>query len=92
MRRAFVADDGAACGLGFAFALALHQHVNPAGQGGDLAFLAGDDIRQIVDGADQVGDLFFELFHAGSPLVPMWAILRLLAMGREVLAPIWPIS
>jgi hypothetical protein len=39
-----------------------------------------------------VGDLFFELFHAGSPLVPMWAIMPPHAMGREVLAPIWPIS
>ncbi len=92
MGRAFVANHRAAGGLGFAFAFALHQHVDAACQRGDFPLLTGDDIRQVVDGADQVGDLFFELFHAGSPLVPMWAIMPPHAMGREVLAPIWPIS
>lgn len=40
--------------------LPLHQHPHPVGQKREFAFLAGNDIGQILDGAGQMGDLFFK--------------------------------
>ena len=63
MRWAFVAEDHAAGAFGFAGGFAFHEHVHPAGQHGDFRILAGDDLGEVIDGAGQVGDLGFELFH-----------------------------
>jgi hypothetical protein len=59
MRRAFVAHNDTTAARGLAFPFALHQHMHAAVQGRDLGFLTGDNIAQVFDGADQMGDLFF---------------------------------
>lgn len=63
MRRTFVPDHDTARGLRVAFPLALHQHDNPARERGNLRLLTGHHIRQLLDRAGQMRNLFFEFFH-----------------------------
>ena len=63
MRRAFIAEDDAAGVFGFALGFALHEHLHAARQERDFLVLSGDHLGEVIDGADQVGDLGFELFH-----------------------------
>lgn len=63
MRRAFVAHDHTAAAIGLAAGFAFQQHLHTAGQQGDFAVLTGDNVAEFLDGACQVGDLFFEFFH-----------------------------
>jgi len=63
MGRSFVAGDYATatfcCARGFAF----HEHLNPACERVERAFLTGDNIRHVFDGAGQMRDLFFKFLH-----------------------------
>eukprot|EP00903_Cladosiphon_okamuranus_P019024 g17501.t1 len=63
MRRAFVAHDHRVALGCLALGLAFQKHLNPAGQLGDLTLLPGDDGRQILDGAVQMGQAFFDFDH-----------------------------
>ncbi len=47
--------------LGFAIRLALHEHADPARQTRDLAFLPGDDGRQILGQPGQMRDRLFQM-------------------------------
>ena len=47
-------------GFGLSLSLPLHEHLDPVAQHGDLPFLTGDDIRQILDSAEEMGDALFE--------------------------------
>ena len=70
MRRALVGQRDGAARVGLALGLAFEQHPDAAGQMRDLAPLRRDHIRQILDGARQMGDAFFQIAaHACSPLV-----------------------
>ena len=55
MRRALIGQDHAIARGAFAFRLAVHQHLDPPGQAVDLGLLCGNDIRQVIDRADQMG-------------------------------------
>lgn len=66
MRRALIGQDNAISRGAFAFRFAMHQHLDPAGQAVDLGLLGGDDIRQVIDRADQMGQLFFKVLHHAS--------------------------
>ena len=63
MRGSLIAQRDRAAQIGLALGLAAHQHLDPAGQRRDFAILPRDGIGQVIDGAGEVGDLFFELFH-----------------------------
>ena len=63
MRRAFIAQCDAATLILFALGLALKQQLHTARQQCDFAFLTGDNLGQVIDGAGQMGDLFFKGFH-----------------------------
>ena len=65
MGRTFIAKHNGTGGLGLALTLPLHQHLHAARQQGDLAFLAGDHVAEIIHSAGEVGELFFNLLHAG---------------------------
>lgn len=72
--RARIADLATAClspmrrtgnrrvaeGFGLSLSLPRHQHLDPVAQNGDLPFLTGDDIRKIIDRAEEMGDALFE--------------------------------
>ena len=53
----------AVTGGGVALGLAPHQHLDPAGESGDLGLLAGDHIGQIIDRPHQMGEFFFQMLH-----------------------------
>jgi hypothetical protein len=72
--RTRIADLAAAClspmrgagngriakGFGLALSFPRHEHLDPVAQHGDLPFLTGDDIRQILDSTEEMGDALFE--------------------------------
>ena len=60
MRRTLVAQDHASGALSLARRFALAQHLDMAGEARDLTILPGDDLGEIVELADEMGDLFFE--------------------------------
>ena len=69
MRRSLVGDGDFAAGRDLAFGLAFDQRQHPAREQVDGAAVPGDDVRQVLDHAGQVGDLFFErlgIRHDGS--------------------------
>ncbi len=47
-------------GFGLSLSLPRHEHLDPVAQNGDLPFLTGDDIRHILDSAEEMGDALFE--------------------------------
>ena len=49
----------AAFGIGLLLGGEAHQHLDPAGQQGDLGVLAGDDLVQVVGHARQMRQRFF---------------------------------
>ena len=63
MRWPLIAKRDGAAGIALALGLAAHQHLDPAGEDGNLGILPRDRIGQIVDGAQEVGDLLFEMLH-----------------------------
>lgn len=65
MGRPLVGGGGIARLTRLAVNLSLNQQHHAAGQQGDLAFLPGDDIGQILDRAGQVGDAFFDVYLIG---------------------------
>ena len=66
---------GAAC-LKLASGFAFHQHCKaPHGQC-QFGFLTGHDVRQFVDCAGQVGDLFFKMCCVGHGLLSSWRALQ----------------
>ena len=60
MRRTLVTQNHTTRALGLAGRFALAQHLDMAGEARDLAILPGDDLGEIVELADEMGDLFFE--------------------------------
>jgi len=50
--------------VAFAFRLSFGQHLRQAQQAVEVFRLARDHIRQVFDGAGQMGDAFFEGFGA----------------------------
>ncbi len=72
--RARITDIAAAClspmrrtgnrrvakGFGLSLSFPRHEHLDPVAQYGNLPFLTGDDIREILDSAEQMGDALFE--------------------------------
>ena len=65
MGRPLVGSGGIARIARLAVNLSLNQQHHAAGQQGDFPFLPGDDIRQILDRAGQVGDAFFDVYLIG---------------------------
>jgi hypothetical protein len=47
-------------GLSLSLSLPHHEHLDPVAQHGDLPFLTGDNIRDILDSAKEMGDALFE--------------------------------
>ena len=47
-------------GFGLALSFPRHEHLDPVAQHGDLPFLTSDDIRQILDSAEEMGNALFE--------------------------------
>lgn len=47
-------------GLGLSLSLPRQEHLDPVAQHGDLPFLTSDDIRQILDSAEEMGHALFE--------------------------------
>jgi hypothetical protein len=47
-------------GFGLTLSFPRHQHLDPVAQHGDLPFLTGDDIRQVLDRAEEMGDALFQ--------------------------------
>lgn len=70
MRRALIGEHGATF-IGRGHAVDHHRHA--AGQAVDFIGLTGDNIRQILDGADQMCHAFFDCIHSvghnGHPLL-----------------------
>lgn len=67
MGRPFVPDEHAAILTAFALRLALHQHLHPSRQHGDLSVLSGDRFGQVVNGAFKMGNAFFMFSHQRHP-------------------------
>ncbi len=65
MRRALIGQRDLRAAIRFALGLALHQHPGAIGQPVDLGALRADDIGQVVNRPDQMGDAFFEVFDTG---------------------------
>lgn len=63
MRRPFIPQNHPTGAFGFAAGFAFEQQGDAAGQEGDFLILTGDHVAEVFDDADQVGDLFFKLFH-----------------------------
>lgn len=61
MRRALIGQGNRAASVKFAPRLAFHQHRQSARDKRQRGFLPGDHIRQVFDGARQMGDLFFKM-------------------------------
>ena len=80
MGRALVSQRYGAAQICLTLGLAAHQHLDAAGKHGNLAILARDRVRQIVDGADEMGDFLFDVFHEA-----LVALLRA-CVKRE---PVW---
>ena len=53
-------DWRVAKGFGLSLSFPRHEHLDPVAQHGDLPFLTGDDIRHILDSAEDMGDALFE--------------------------------
>ena len=64
MRRLFIAGKHMSAIPGLTLPLAPHQHFDPALEGGDVIGLGRDDAAQIIDDALEMGDFFFQMFHA----------------------------
>jgi hypothetical protein len=47
-------------GFGLSLSLPRHQNLDSVAQNGNLPFLTGDDIRDILDRAEKMGDALFE--------------------------------
>jgi len=77
VRWPFVADHDPAAALAFSFGLARHQHLCAPGQEGQFTFLPSDNVRQVLDRADQVGDLFFECVYAAVHILHLGQFARL---------------
>lgn len=87
MRRALVSHDNTAAASGLALSFAPHQHLDTGGQPVDLVLLGGHDIGQIVNAAQKMGDVFFELFHA-LHLIRFVRPRNARRTGRRALAPL----
>lgn len=64
MRRPLVADHDSPTALRFTLRLARHQHLRAPRHQCQVAFLAGDNVAEVLNRADEVGDLFFEGVNA----------------------------
>ena len=53
-------DRRVAKGFGLSISFPRHEHLDPVAQHGDLPFLTSDDIRQILDSAEEMGNALFE--------------------------------
>ncbi len=47
-------------GFGLSLSFPRQEHLDPVAQHGDLPFLTSDDIRQILDSAEEMGNSLFE--------------------------------
>ena len=65
MGRPFVAHHNPARACGLTLALAAHEHFDARGEAVHFIALLCHDVRQVIDGAHDVGHLFFEFFHIG---------------------------
>lgn len=68
MRRALVGQRDLRAAVDLALGLALGQALDAVGQPGDLVGLRAHDVRQVIDGAGQVGDLFFKALAHGATM------------------------
>lgn len=66
---------GAAC-LKLASGFAFHQHGKAPRCQRQFGFLTGHDVRQFIDRARQVGDLFFKMCCVGHSLLSSWRALQ----------------
>ncbi len=66
MRRTLIGENHSLAAMRLALALALHQHLDAARQPVDLGLLDGHHIGQVIDRADQMGQLFFQMLHHAS--------------------------
>ncbi|OIQ31865.1 MAG: hypothetical protein BM562_06805 [Alphaproteobacteria bacterium MedPE-SWcel] len=69
MRRAFISKDCCASAVCFAVGLSFHEHPDAAFQLVNISLLPGYDFVQLVNGAVQIGDLFFEMLHGDELLL-----------------------
>lgn len=65
MRRGLVSQWGHLAARHLPLGLSLHQHGDTAGQHGNLSFLPGDDVGQVLNRADKVGEAFFMCGNIG---------------------------
>ena len=61
MWRFLVTEDDPARPFRLARGFALQKHLDPGGEEGDLAVLAGDGFRKVVERAQGVGQTLFQL-------------------------------
>lgn len=66
MRRALIGQSNGAVAV--ALGVAVGQALHALGQAGDLVRLRTHDVRQVIDAAGQVGDLFFEGYRHGATM------------------------
>lgn len=62
MGRALIPDEDTATVRGLPLGLARHEAVDATGQHREVLFLTGDHVRQILDRAGQVCDLFLKAY------------------------------
>lgn len=79
MRRPLVGEGELRARIRRPFGLTLGQAAQAQGQQVDLVGLRAHDVRQIIDGAGQVGDLFFEAVTHGGRMRPVGARVNLAA-------------
>ena len=68
MRWAFICDHNRTTLACITLSFTLHQHMYAPVQRCDLALLPGHNIRQILNRAGQMGQLFFQLLHHSVPI------------------------
>ena len=87
-RRRFAGTIAVAAAGGFTLALAAHQHLDPAFEGGDILGLRRDDLAEIIAEPFEMGDFLFELFHGRYMTAPGGSVK---GAGKRRLAPTRPI-
>lgn len=70
VRRLLIRDQGGPTCIKLGFGGALHQHLNPTGQGGDFGVLTGHNLGQFIDRFGEMGQFFFKFFHIKRSFAP----------------------
>lgn len=85
MWRALVSKCDATGALRFARGFAFHQHLNTVREHRNFTILTRHDVAEFINGAREVGDFFFKLFHGVGIRWQGEAVKR-----RGVLIAAWP--